>query len=65
MHRRRIKHDISLEQRLKDQAKRLRDEARGTPPGVERESLIRGARHAEAAAHMQAWLLSPGLQPRK
>ena len=51
-----------LDQRLEEQAKRLRKEAKGTPPGVEREKLIRQARQAETAAHMDKWLTSPGLQ---
>ena len=51
-----------LDQRLQEQAKRLRKEAKGTPPGVEREKLIRQARQAETAAHMDKWLTSPGLQ---
>jgi len=44
---------------------RLRKEAQGTPLGVEREKLIRQARKAEAAARIQEWLSSPGLQPPK
>lgn len=63
MQRRRIQHDTPLDQRLAEQAERLRDEARGTPPGIERERLIRRARQAETAAHMQEWLSSPGLRP--
>jgi hypothetical protein len=51
-----------LDLRLEEQAKRLRKEARGTPPGVEREKPIRLARQAETAAHIQEWLTSPGLQ---
>jgi hypothetical protein len=51
-----------LDQRLEEQAKRLRKEAKGTPPGVEREKLIRQARQAETAAHIDKWLTSPGLQ---
>jgi hypothetical protein len=38
------------------------EEARGTPPGAEREKLMRRARQAETTAHMQEWLASPGLQ---
>ena len=53
MQRRRIMPTTTLDQRLEEQAKRLRDEARGTPPGVERDNLIRQARQAETAAHMQ------------
>jgi hypothetical protein len=55
----------SLEQRLAQEAVRLRNEARGTPHGVERERLIRKARQAEAASHLGEWLRSPGLQPPK
>ena len=51
-----------LDQRLEEQAKRLRKEARGTPSGVEREKLIRLARQAERAAHIQRRLTPPGLQ---
>jgi hypothetical protein len=65
MQRRRIKQDTPLDQRLAEQAKRLRNEARGIPPGIERERLIRRAREAETAARMQEWLRSPELQPPK
>jgi hypothetical protein len=63
MQRRNLKQTTSLNQRLEEQAKRLRLEAKGTPPGFEREKLICGARQAETAAHMQEWLSSPGLRP--
>jgi hypothetical protein len=52
----------SLSQRLNDEAQRLRKEARGTQPGVERERLIRKARQAETASRIDKWLSSPGLQ---
>lgn len=61
--RRRVKQNDPLEQRLADQARRLRKEAQGTPPGIERDRLIRKARQAETAAQMSAWIRSPGLQP--
>jgi hypothetical protein len=51
-----------LEHRLADEAERLRKQARGTPPGIERERLIRRARRAETALHMREWLSSPGLK---
>jgi hypothetical protein len=63
MHRRRFGQSAQLDQRLTEQAQRLRKEAQGTPPGIERTRLIRQARQAEIAAHMQEWLASPGLQP--
>jgi hypothetical protein len=59
---RRFKENAPLGQRLTEQAKRLREEARATPPRFERERLIRQARQAETAAHIQEWLTSPGLQ---
>ena len=65
MQRRRFKQTSPLDQRQEEQAKRLRKEARGTPPGVEREKLIRKARQSETAAHIQEWLTSPGLRPPK
>jgi hypothetical protein len=63
--RRRVKQTSPLDQRLADQAQRLRKEAKGTPPGVERERLLRRARQAEAAAHMEQWLTSPGVHAPK
>ena len=62
MQRRSFKQIAPLDQRLTEEAERLRKEARGTPPGVARDKLIRRARQAETASHMQEWLASPGLQ---
>jgi len=55
----------SLEDRLAEEAAKLRKEAKGTPPGIERERLMRRARQAETGSHMSEWLRSPGLQPPK
>ena len=63
--RRRFKQTDILEVRLAAEAENLREEARGTPPGVEREQLLRRARQAETGARMSEWLRSPGLQPPK
>jgi predicted trehalose synthase len=63
--RRRFKQSATLEKRLTEEAVRLRREAEGIPPGVERERLVRRARQAETAAHMSEWLASPGLLPPK
>jgi hypothetical protein len=63
MQRRRFKQTRSLETRLTEEARRLREEAKLLPPGAEREELIRKARHAETASHMNDWLTSPGLRP--
>ena len=65
MPRRLIQHDAPLDQRLVEEAQRLRKEAKGTHPGIERERLVRKARQAETAAHMQKWLSAPGLQGRR
>ena len=37
-------------------------QARGARSGIERERLIRQARQAETAVHIQEWLTSPGLR---
>jgi hypothetical protein len=63
--RRRFKQTVSLEERLAEEAKWLREEAKLLPPGAEREALIRRARQAETGSHMSEWLSSPGLQPPK
>jgi hypothetical protein len=47
---------------LSGEAERLRKEARGTHPGVERDRLIRRARQAENASQMRECLSSPGLK---
>jgi hypothetical protein len=60
--RRRIKQAISLEQRLADQACRLREQAELLPHGAVREDKIRKARQAETGLHLSEWLRSPGLK---
>jgi hypothetical protein len=65
MLRRRFKQTMSLEERLFEEAKRLREEAKLLPPGRERDILIRKARQAETGSHMSDWLRSSELQPPK
>jgi hypothetical protein len=65
MLRRRFKQTQTLEERLSEEAKRLREEAKLLPPGAQRETLLRKARQAETGSHMSEWLSSPGLQPPK
>ncbi|PDT79432.1 hypothetical protein CO675_04190 [Bradyrhizobium sp. C9] len=60
--KRHLIHTQSLEQRLAIHAERLRKEARGTPPGIERQILIRKARLAETGSQLSEWLQSPGLR---
>jgi hypothetical protein len=61
--RRRFKLTSSLEERLAEEAKRHREEAKLLPPGAERETLLRKARQAETGSHMSEWLRSPELRP--
>lgn len=56
--RRRFKQEHSLEVRLTEEAKSLRDEASGLPPSIEKEELLKKARQAETGAHMSEWLPS-------
>ncbi|MCA1453084.1 hypothetical protein I6F35_07595 [Bradyrhizobium sp. BRP22] len=60
--RRRFKQTQSLEERLAQEAGRLREEAKALPPGFEREALLKKARQADTGAHVSEWLRSPGLQ---
>ena len=63
--RRSFKHTKSLKERLLQDAQELREQARLLPVGQVREAALKKARQAEAAAHMNEWLGSPGLQPLK
>jgi hypothetical protein len=63
MERRRFSHTQSLEERLAQEAKRLRAEAKLLPHGARRDEIIRRARQAETGSHMSEWLRSPGLRP--
>ena len=63
--RRRYKLSEPLEQRLADEALRLRRQAELLQPGAVRDEMILKARQAEVGAHMSEWLRSPGLQPPK
>ncbi|MDI2078011.1 hypothetical protein QJT78_49835 [Bradyrhizobium sp. Mp27] len=61
--RRRVKQTKALEQRLAEEAVRLRQQAKLLPVGPGRERLIRKARQAEIGLQISSWLRSPGLQP--
>jgi hypothetical protein len=63
MQRRRFNNTLSFPDRLAKEAKRFRDEAETKPPGPERDLLIRKARQADTAAHIDQWVSSPGLRP--
>ena len=60
--RRRFKQIQTLEDRLNEDSRRAREEARLLPPGRKREELLRRARRNEVAANMSHWLRSPGLR---
>ena len=63
MQRSHFKQTVPLELRLEEHAKRLRQEAGSTPSGAEREKLIRRARQAETASHINQWVSSKGFLP--
>lgn len=63
MQRSRFKQTSSLEERLAEEAKQLREQAMMLPPGPVRDAVERRARQADAAARVNEWLMSPGLQP--
>ena len=63
MTRRSFKQDLSFQDRLNEFAKNAREQADALPPGPEREALIKKARQAETAQHLEDWANSPGLQP--
>jgi hypothetical protein len=56
--RRRFSQTTSLEERLAKEATQLRKQAQGTPPGIDRDLLVRKARRAESAPRMTEWLAS-------
>ena len=60
--RNRFKQVQKLEERLADEAVRLREQAKLLPHGVVREEVMRKARQCETGAHMSDWLRSPGLK---
>jgi hypothetical protein len=56
---------ISLKDRLASFAKDLREKAELMPPCPAREVMLRKARRADTASHLDDWANSPGLQPPK
>jgi len=60
--RRRVKQTRSLEERMAEQAARLKEQANHLPAGAECEALLKRARIAETGAHLSDWLTSPGLR---
>jgi hypothetical protein len=62
MQRRGVSHTQSLESRLAEEAKHLREEAKKLPHGAAREELLHKARKAETGSHMSEWLQSSELR---
>jgi hypothetical protein len=60
--RRRVKQTRSLEERMAEQAAKLKAMADQLPAGAEREALLKRARIVETGAHLGDWLNSPGLR---
>ena len=60
--RRRLKQTKALKDRLVLFAKDLREQASPVPAGLERDDMLRRARRADTAAHLDDWASSPGLQ---
>jgi hypothetical protein len=63
--RRRFKQTVSLKQRLASFAKEVREKASELRPGPEQDALLKKARQADIAAHLDEWVNSPELQPPK
>jgi len=63
--RRRVKQVLSLKERLSAFATEVRLKAADLPPGIEREDMLRRARQADTASHLDDWVNSLGLQPPK
>ncbi len=62
--RRHFRQTISLKDRLISFAQEARERAR-LLTGAERDALLKKARQADTAAHIEDWVNSPGLQPPK
>ena len=65
MQRRRFKLETPLQDRLAMFAEEMREKAANLAPGPERDDLLRRARQADTASHLEDWANSPGLQPPK
>jgi hypothetical protein len=63
--RRRYRQATSFKDRLSAWAKEVRAQAANLKPGSERDALLRRARQADTAAHLDEWANSAGLQSPK
>jgi hypothetical protein len=65
MGRRRFNQETPLQDRLAKFAQEMREKAEQLTPGLERDDMLRRARQADTAMHLDDWANSPGLQPPK
>ena len=65
MQRRRFKQTMSLKDRLATFDDQLKAEAKKLRPGPQQDALLKRARQADTASHIDEWANSPGLQPPK
>lgn len=63
--RNRSQPELSFRERLSKFSAEARAAAKKMPPGIERSELLQKAREGEAAAKIERWLSSPGLQSPK
>ena len=63
--RRRFKQNISFQHGLAAWAKEICEQAAKLSLGPERDALLKKARRADTASHLDDWANSPGLQPPK
>jgi hypothetical protein len=63
--RTRVKHEISFDQRLANEAQRAREMAVTLPPGKERDALLEKARLVDLAGRINGWLASPELKSQQ
>jgi hypothetical protein len=63
--RRHSKQTESLQDRLASFANDVREKASFLPAGADKDELLRKARRADTAAHLNEWANSCELQPRK
>jgi hypothetical protein len=62
---RRSKRKVTLQDGLSAWAREVREQAAQMKPGLERDALLRRARQADTASHLDEWINSSGLQSPK
>ena len=63
LERRPFKQTRPLKDRLTAFAEEARQKATELPPGPERDEMLKKARQADTASHLDAWANSPGVRP--